>query len=191
MRRVLNLNVRRFLLAVSGLIFVLLCGIASPVSGRNISVGYFAGVVSTSADDQSAGWINGIECKYDIIRHLAVRPSIGIGKFSDAKFAFGKREGSSLRMYSLELLYHYYPCEHNRYGGYIFAGQTVAILSREYDETTTETWMAWGLGLEYAVNRRWFLELNGRLSDLNSGYATAGVRLALNYRISLTGCDDE
>ncbi len=164
---------------------------ASPLSGKNMAVGYFAGIVTTSADDQGTGWINGIDCKYEIIDHLAIRPSLGFGQFGDARFAFGSRDGSSLRMYSLELLYHYFPCGHNRYGGYLFAGHTVMELRREYDDTAYESWLAWGLGLEYAVGRRWFLELNGRLNDLNSGYATAGIRVALNYRIAIDRCDHE
>ncbi len=174
-------------LLIAGL--VLLSG--SPLTARNISGGVFVEGITNSAEDQSAGAITGAELKYEAFHRFVFRPSFAFGKFGEADLVFAKREGSSLQVYSFDILYHVFPCEKNRYGGYFFIGRTVMYMSRSYEDDIRDGWTAIGGGVEYLVQKRVYIEANARLNTFSGGYATAGLRISINYLFKAGGCTDE
>lgn len=145
------------------LVFVFLP--ASQVCADAFGIGVFAGgLYPVVQEDQGSGYVMGFKARVNLPGMLAFEPNVTLGSYGDAEISgVGKREGSSVRHYGIDLLL----------GGglaavgpkpYFFVGGAIYNTKRDSDDTTNKSGWSFGLGMSLGLANYLDVDVRGRLN---------------------------
>lgn len=168
------------------MVCVLMLWGASPVVASGYGVGGFGGLnIPIVQDDQSSGTVFGVKGRMELARNVIVEPNLGFGKFGDAEFTFGTREGSKINAYGVDVLLG------SGFGGasgvniFGILGAGVYSITRDYDDDATKFGWSTGLGLEFMMVPTLGLDVRGKVhvtsSEGGGTKKSATVTGGLNY----------